>query len=339
MALQLPLPPEMTEALGIHQSDVIIRSAIIAGLADLRANSWLLKYVFASLPRDELTRTAYDYGEQEVARAEEWFLKTNIPVFMNTQLDSASFPCITIGLQESVEAEATLGDVHYVPAERTQAAWPALAGPFHPEAYAPATGVMKLPESIATAVVLAPGMVIIDSVGQAHSIIKIVDDVTVQITANTIADFTNALLKGAQPQFVTTLESIALRETYQIGLYVHGTATHLTYLHSIVTFVLSRYKETLLEARGFERSTLSWSSVALSERHLPELVFARTGQLTGFVRNYWPKLVVPTVDGIEGPISIGTPGSAGVKFVDASGNSSTDEEWLADQDSLLANVK
>ena len=111
-SLDLPLPPSMTtEALGVHQSDVIIRTAIVAAIADLRANPWLLDYVFASLPRDD--RTMKDYGEKEVQRAKEWFMKTNVPVFMVPRMDEAKVPCITIKLLDSSEAEVTLGDVHY----------------------------------------------------------------------------------------------------------------------------------------------------------------------------------------------------------------------------------
>lgn len=69
-SLELPLSNSLTtEALGIHQSDVIIRTAIVAALADLRANPWLLDYVFASLPKDEMTMK--DYGEKSVEKAKE----------------------------------------------------------------------------------------------------------------------------------------------------------------------------------------------------------------------------------------------------------------------------
>jgi len=82
-----PLDPSTTSTLGIHQSDVIIRTAIIAALADLRANPWKLDYVFSSLPKDTLT--AKSYGEKDIAQAKRWFLSTEIPVTMVPRIDKA----------------------------------------------------------------------------------------------------------------------------------------------------------------------------------------------------------------------------------------------------------
>jgi hypothetical protein len=331
-----PVPPEMTEALGIHQSDIVIRSALIAGIADLRANPWLLKYVFASLPRDEMTMA--DYGEMEVSRAEEWFLKTDIPVFMTFKgIDDLKFPCISIALQESTEAEATLGDVHYVPLEQTEAEWPVLAGPFRPAAYNPGAGLMKIPAQALNGIILAPGMVIIDGTGRAHSVLGVVDDDTISIAPGTVADFSEAMLKGSKPQLVTALESISVRETYQIGLHAHGEATHLTYLYSIVAFILSRYKETMLEARGFERSTVAWSNFQLNQL-LPENVYSRFCTITGYVRNYWPKLATQTIDAVSSRLDVSVVSAPGEKFVNEHGSVSEEDSWLADADALLAKL-
>src|SRR5574338_1571034 len=84
------------EALGIHQSDVIIRTAIVAALADLRADPRVLDYIFASLPADEKTRE--DYGEKSVAAAKKWFLNNKIEVSMVPVMDKAKAPLITIKL-------------------------------------------------------------------------------------------------------------------------------------------------------------------------------------------------------------------------------------------------
>ena len=129
-SLELPLSKTITESLGIFQSDVIIRSCIVAALADLRANSWLLDYVFASLPKDEMTMK--DYGEKSVEKAKEWFLKTKIPVAMVPRLNEAQVPCITIKLQDSTESEVTLADVHYQTSELNSGVWPNIVGPFTP---------------------------------------------------------------------------------------------------------------------------------------------------------------------------------------------------------------
>lgn len=288
-ALSMPLPPTVTEALGIHQSDVIIHTALTAAIADMRANPWLLDYVFASLPRDAVSLKAY--GEKEVARAKEWFTTTNIPVVMRNRLDEVKLPAISIGLLESVESDTTLGDVHYVPQEDTEASWPVLAGPFSPVSYNAATGIMVIPSDIGSSLVVAAGMVIIDRVGVAHEITDVLDSNTLVIRSGTVADFGSALLKTAKPALITQLESLAFRETYSIGCHAQGEPVFLTYLHSIVTFVLLRYKEALLEARGFERSTVSSSDFRKNEEFGNEMVYSRYINLTGYVRQFWPKAV------------------------------------------------
>jgi hypothetical protein len=336
-ALDLPLPSSVTEALGIHQSDVIIRTAIIAGIADLRANPWLLDYVFKSLARDQLTLA--DYGERDISQAKEWFLKTDIPVFMNTRIDAAKLPCISIGLQESVEAEATLGDVHYVPSERSDAVWPVLIGPFTPAAFNAGSGLMKVPAAALGTKVLTPGMVLLDSAGREYPVLEVLDDDTIAIAPNTVADFRTTCLKGARPQFLTELESLSFRETYQIGCHAQGEAVHLTYLHSIIVFLLLRYKQALLESRGFERSTVSSSNFMRNDAFENELVFSRFVTITGYVRNYWPKAFSEGTEAITGPLGISTGGAAGESFVTDTGEPpSGDETWLADEDTLLAKL-
>lgn len=292
-ALELPLPTGLTEPLGIFQSDVIIRTAIIAAIADLRANPWLLDYVFASLPRDNLTLR--DYGEQEVARAKEWFLKTDIKVLLGQRpFDGAPPPvCVSIHLLESAEAENTLGDTHYVPREDVEADWPALSVKFDPVSYNAPTGMMKVPQLIADGVVIVPGMTVIDRHGTAHTIKDVLDGTTLSLEPGTVADFHDCYIKSAKPAYVAHLEGASFKETYAIGCHIVGEPVHLTYLHSIVVFALLRYRQALLEARGFGRSVISSSDFRIDEALQPENVFSRYINLSGYVHQYWPKDIHP----------------------------------------------
>ena len=317
-ALQLPLPTGITEVDGIFQSDIIIRSALIAGIADLRANPWNLDYIFASLPKDSLTQA--DYGEMEVARAKEWFLATDFPVIMNFHKNEPKFPCITISLESSQEDETTLGDIHYVPSQRTEADWPTKAGPMRPVAYSASSGMMKLPLDKLGDVVLAPGMVIIDTIGRMHAVLEVLDKDVVSIEPGTVADFSRLMLKGQRPQKIVMLESVVMRETYNIGLWVHGEPHHLTFLYSVVTYILYKYKQHLLEARGFAKSRLVWGGFTNARQFEPEVVFTRQATLTGYVRNSWPKAVHDEIQGvaIDG-MQVSVNGSPGKVFVNEKG--------------------
>ena len=292
--------PITTEVQGIFQSDIILRSAIISAIRDLRANTYLLPYVFASLPKDTLT--AKEYGEQELARAVEWFTKTEIHVFFNVNPESVQFPCITMTLASSAEqdSEGTLGDVHYIPREDNDYNWPVLAGPLTPVSYDKTTGTVVFDPIQLNGLVLANNMLLVDKNGNEFTILATIDSVTVKIAANTVSNFEQSVIRPSRPAYVTQLESTVYREVYAIGCHVSSEPVHLTYLHSILMFILLRYKQSLLEARGFERSVVSSSDFKRDEQQpFTEWVFSRYCQVTGAVRQSWPKITAQKVTGFE----------------------------------------
>jgi hypothetical protein len=279
-----------TEALGVFQSDVIIRSAVVEGINDLRRNPWLLNYVFASLAKDNLT--VDEYGYNEIERAKEWFQRTNVSVVWNVGTNDPKFPCISIALMSSqeVESEGTLSDTHYQPFEDNNWDWPVLVGPTTPTAYVYTTGLMTI-DPAALAVVLAPGMVVVTKAGRQYPILEVVETNSFTITAGTVDDFGGMVIKTANPAYITELESAVFREVYTLGSHCDSEPVHLTYLHSILVFILRRYAQSLLEARGYERSTINSTDFKVEGDTAPEFLYSRYIQITGSVRQSWPKTV------------------------------------------------
>jgi len=300
--LQVPAAPSTTEAQGIHQSDIILRTAFIAAIADLRANPNLLDYVWASLPRD--AQTLRQYGELELSEAKKWFLATDFPVKFYPIYNEGRWPCISIKLVSSQEAETTLGDIHYIPQEQNDSVWPVLFGPFTPVGYNQATGIMTPPPSIVDTLTLATNQFVVDRQGRVFPITQVFDNGTFSIPVGSIGDFVGCVIKNERPAFVTQLESAAFREVYEIGAHVGGEPVYLSWLHSLVIFILLRYKQLLLEGRGLERTTFSSSDFDKNpEFETSEPVYSRFVTLTGYVRHYWPKTsdlkistVVPVID-------------------------------------------
>jgi hypothetical protein len=111
---------------------------------------------------------------------------------------------------------------------------------------------------------------------------------------------TKAHVVNASDLYVVALESITFRDTYKIEVSVMGDATKAIVLHAILVFILNRYKQSLLEGRGFERSTITSSGMGgvANGPESAQWVFVRTIQLTGYVRQYWPKSIAPAVQGI-----------------------------------------
>jgi hypothetical protein len=336
-ALHLPLPPSMTEAKGIHSSDIIIRTALTMAIADIRANPWLLDHVFASLIDD--VPTANVYGEKERQQAKSWFLKTDIPVVMDYRMDGVEANSISISLVDSSETENTLGDVHYQPFEDVEAAWPPLTSAFTPEAYSAATGILRLPAQIADSLLVTTGMVVLDRVGRIHQISDVLDRSSVVLKPGTIADFTDSVIKGSKPRLVQEVESLAFRETYRIGVHAHGEPFHLTWLHSIAVFALLRYKQALLEARGFERSVISSSPFAKNEAMGHENFWTRFISITGYVRQYWPKTATQRILSSEvSPLNVDTIGNASKTYSPDAGFTEEDAPWMS-QDGVGTTVK
>lgn len=331
--LELPLSDSLTKIVGIHQSDVIIRSALTAAMADMRANPWLLDHVFASLPQDTLTWK--EYGEKSAQEAKQWFLRTNIPVKMVPVLDELQVPCITITLVDSTEAtnEATLGDVHSEPFEQSTKPWPALTQPFTPTSYNQATGFMAIP-TLPDDIYVAPGMYIIDAVGRPHEILEVIDSGTIKIQPGTVADFRNSTLKSGRSGYIYEVESSSFKETYRIGVHVGGEPVYLTWLHSIIVFIIQRYKQALLEGRGFERSTFGSSDFARDNQSDTELVFSRYITITGYVRQYWPKAVASPIDAVVmDPIRVSGQGGESVN-VESAGTDPDTQLWVGDTDTI-----
>src|SRR5216683_1986705 len=241
-----PLAPNLstTEVQGIFQGDIIIRKALTAAIADIRANPQLLDYVWAGLPKDSLS--SKEYGQLELSEAKKWILQHEFPVKMAPAPQEGRWHCLTIQLvgSQEIEAESTLSDVHYTPSELNDSSWPTYAGPFTPLGYNPATGIITAPPGVVNPFALTTNMFIVDRFGKA----------------------------------------------YRIGVHTGSEPVYLFWLHSVLVFILLRYKQVFLEARGFERTTISSSDFARDPNfEIYEGVYSRYVTVTGYCRNFWPK--------------------------------------------------
>lgn len=283
-----PAPTDSTKILGIFQSDLLIYQAIQYGLRDLIENPWLLDYAFAYLRVDPLAK---DYVGQ-IEQAKTWFTTTQINVMMNWKAnDTPKFPAITISLAESVEAENTLADKNYDTSEDVENLRPAVAGPFNPKSYNPTTGEMVTPASVDLNSV-TPDMVIVTKDGTEYPIQEVDDSIWLE--PGTRADFRKCSIKPVSASYSIGIESARFRETYMIGCHVAAQdPVYLSFLHSITKFILLRYREALLEGRGFERSVLSSTDFRKNEAFENEVVYSRFISITGYVTQYWPKVVAP----------------------------------------------
>jgi len=314
-----------TEATGIFASDLLIRHAILQGFKELRANDWLLDFVCQGLKQDLLTKDIY--GQKEIDALRNWFLRTNIPVICYGRLGDVEAPSVTINLQNSDEDQNTIGDIHYTPQEDVEGLpWPDLSDHFSPS-FVPATGVVTVPVSVTADIF--PGMVIIDAQGRPHEILTVESDRVFTIASGTPIDFRGATLRAGSPNTIQTLESALFKETYLIGCNVNGEPLQLIFLHSIICFVFLWGRETLLEGRGFEKSSFTSSDFAKNMSYDQENIWTRYVTLTGSVRQCWPKRRFAKITGLKTRIR-----PIGSRLLPPDSQPPADQSWIGEDDSI-----
>lgn len=281
----------------------MIVGAISAAIDDLRKNPWLLDYCFAWFAHDDLTKGIY--GDKEVARAKEWFLKHKIFVTSSFRMDAPVFPVVSVNLISSTEDAGTLADVNYDTTEEVEAEDLSLptqivSGPFTPQEYDSTTGLVTLPDGFTTDDVFA-GQVLVDKATNiGYTINEVINSTSFKIDEDISANFINSYIAPIDSFYITQLESCLFRHTYSIKCFAQSEPIQTMYLHTLIRFILLRYKEVFLEARGFDRSTITSTGIYLAQDLLGvENTFGQDINLTGYCREYWPKIIGPAMQGIK----------------------------------------
>lgn len=289
--------PIQTLSHGIISTDIIVRSALIAGLQELRTQPDLIDYALCSLLHDQLTIDTY--GQAEIDNARSWFLSTKIPVFSARRLDAKELPCITVTLLRSNESRNTLGDRDYEVKEFVNnKPWLTLTKPFIAE-YDFTTGKVKVPDSLKTELYIVPGMYIIDDSGLALEILEVLTDSTFLIAKNQIISLKQATIKGKPPKRTINLHSAYFEEGLLIGCHVIGDQSRLLWLHSLVLFSLLRGRMTLLESRGLQVTSLGSSDIKDTDLGTEQPGFARYISISGQAMHGWVGAEADTVQSID----------------------------------------
>lgn len=305
----------------------------------MRKNSYLLDWCFNWLSLDPVTKGIY--GDKEKEAIKKWFLNTKFFISPSTMReDEIRFPMVTIHLESSSEAESTLGDVHFetheeLPSEEMLVQPQIILGPFTPKTYNASTGLIELPDNLSTENVLTD-QILVDNANKQGYIIKSIDSSnSFSIEPNTSANFINAYIAPLSTFTTVALESVLMKQVFAINCYIQNEPRYIMYLSTIVRFILYRYKELLLENRGFERSVLSMTGPFLANSRFQapegEEIFGQDFKLTGFVREYWPKMISPKIQGIK---INGLEYMGGTQTPDSVLNQVEEQGWWQENDPL-----
>jgi hypothetical protein len=286
--------------MSILQSDLLIRVAITSFLDEIRANTWLIQDALSDLITDPLLNEVY--GQKEINNAIEWFQNNKIHVSMKLRRDTHSFPCVTIALGSSSEndSEATLADQstesEFLSQEDIEKPIPYIIPPF-PAEYV--SGVLIPPPTTDLSNIQA-GMLIVDpKTGKAYSISGL-SGAGIMIEGSPVL---TASEYGVIPHYrywKARRERARFRETYSIGCHVAGESAPILWLHTMVLYGLLRYRETLLERRGFDNSSVSSSDMIRNDAfQMPEDVTSRFITVTGTAENTWLKSPKRTIEKVK----------------------------------------
>lgn len=297
--------------MAIIASDLLVRSAIEAAIYHLRQNTWLLPDVWGGLANDSILKS--ESGYKEVDAAIKWFLSNNINVFAPFRIDLPTFPCITVVNTSTSEdlSKTMLGDYGSEETDfdpRGAALLPQkVYGSFTPKAYDPSKGKVTFPDTLTTDI-LVPGQFLVTKKGKAYQVLKVFDQSSFEIKEGVKDDFLDAYIVPPTTLWNLKREMTYLQESFAIGCHAQSDPVQAIWLRQLVMYILFRYKEAYLEARGLQLSTIQAGGVDLNNQFEKEKVFTSIINMEGTMEANWIKYTAPKLQSVTAKIII-TDGS------------------------------
>lgn len=296
------------DTMGVISADFLIKTAIEAGLADLRANPWLLKDVFSELADDRISQT--DYGHKEVDRAIDWFISNEIPVYLQHRIDQPTFPSIVIvdtGSREMTNERTSIGDDgHTEDFDVTQIEpTPQVMYPkFTPKSYDPSTGIVTFPDGTTTNIMVVGQILVSQRTGNQYPILKVLGPNTFSINKNTVDDFTDCYILPPTVLWNQQIENTRFSHNFTLFAASVSNSVHANWLWQALMYILLRYKEAYLEGRKFELSTFQSGPLTLDETFKPEMIYYRQVNLSGETTVSWIKYIAPKFQSVTAAFKI-----------------------------------
>ncbi len=295
--------------MGMPQSDLILLELFKQGMANLRANPYLLDYALDELlvPENDLLKS---YGQKELDRAKRWFLNTAIDVRLAYTMESIKFPVLAIEMLNQAEMKqyAVLGDVaapvwdtdvsqnEYVVKPR------ALAGPYPSVNYSLTTGLVTLPAGFDTELIFQNQALLSNTSQEEYIITSINSSVSnaFYIAAGVRDDFTNSYIAPAYKTLKVKRNIIQLSESFNFKMLVQGDPGPLIWMHQIVSYLILKYRKTLLEAKNIYLSTITSGPFMQEnpESYGGEVVYSRSIMMDSQSEVTWVSNIDQKLEGV-----------------------------------------
>jgi hypothetical protein len=293
---------------GIFPADAVLKTSIELGLADLRANPWLIDYMMSDFTQNQYL--AKKFGIKQVDSLKEWIANNQIDIVMGYNPDTMRLPCVSILIgpqSEKVELK-TMGDIS---TERVKLLpnqigkpIPYILAPTQPLDYESETGEVEFPDTV-DLINVVPGQILVNpSNGKGYIIQNVIGNSVMIETGQTIATD----LLGIVPHkafYEARVEHTFMNAHYTVVCSAHGDPQTAIWLHDIILFCLFRYRESLLEALGLSESIISSGDLAIDSdipMQGPEYAWSRPITITGQIEQFFvksPKRFIENVAFIE----------------------------------------
>ena len=281
--------------MGILATDILIKTAIEGGIADLKRNSWMLEDVFGGLATDPLS--AKEYGTKEVTQAIQWFLNNEMHVYLGFRVDLPTMPAISIVQTACGEAldRTSLADVgmtEEIDHRKANQAPDKVLTTFTPKEYNADQGLVTLPDHLSSNQI-AVGMYLVTKAGKSFQILSTPSARSFTIKSETKLNLTECTVVPATRLWNLHREITYLNESYNIGLHTVSDPVTNVWIRQVVLYILNRYKEVYFEARGLELTTFNCSGMRLNSYFDQERVFTTDIHFSGIVQADWIKFIAP----------------------------------------------
>lgn len=312
---------------GLFPSDIILRTAILQGLAEIKAEPGLLDFLLQALLKDALT--VKQYGERELNDLKNWILNNEIAVTLGYHINQVKQPHVAIWLGAQEETQQIFGDAHDTSIALERIQWVTRRPPtmiFTPATYVQSTGTVTLPANLNTEQIHA-GMRVLDRANnRVYAIEEVIDEQSFKLPDDTIANLTNAEVLERDDLWLVKAESVTFKETFNIDCLVQGDATKAIVLHQLIVYILYRYKQAYLEGRGLENTVVTSTAMGGIQSDASQIIWKRSITLVGYTRQYWPKEISAPIQGISVGLVIPTP------TVDAPPTLAEEQAWSTTQE-------
>lgn len=326
---------------GIFPADAVLKTSIELGLADLRANPWLIDYMMSDFTQNQYLKQKF--GQKQIDSLKEWIANNNIDIGLGYNPDTMKLPrvSIIIGRQDEKADMKTMGDssterVKLLP-NQVGKPIPYIVAPVAPIDYEPETGEVEFADTVDLHNVV-PGQILVNPDNGKGYVIENIIGQSLMIETGLQISASQFGVVPAKSFYTARVEHTFMQANYTVVCTAHGDAQTAIWLHDIILFCLFRYRESLIEALGLSESIISSGDLGIDSdvpMNGPEYAWSRPITITGQIEQFFvksPKRFIENVALIENLCEGYIGGISIISNTDPAQIDKTKNTWYTDTD-------